>query len=399
MKCFFDVIIIGAGASGLMCAMTAGQRGRKVLLLDQSDKIGSKIIISGGGRCNFTNLYAGPEDYLSANPHFCKSALKRFTQWDFIAMMDKQGIRYHEREHGQLFCDDTAGDILKMLITECEAAGVTIRDSCKITGISKPATEQHAFQLTTNQGEFSAESLVIATGGLSFPKLGYSGFGYEIAKQFSMNIVPLKAGLVPFMFSDQYKEVFETLSGLALEVTISCKEQSFTENILFTHRGLSGPAVLQIANYWQPGDSITINLLPQHDLAQQLLSDKEQHPKRALSNTLTPLLAKKLVLALEQLFWPNWSGKPMAEIPDTVLMEIANNLHNWKVKPSGTEGYRTAEVTVGGVDTQQLSSKTMQSTTQSGLYFIGEVIDVTGHLGGFNFQWAWSSGYAAGQYV
>jgi hypothetical protein len=395
VKHSFDAIIIGAGASGLMCALSAGQRGRKVLLLDQSDKIGSKIIISGGGRCNFTNLYVGPENYLSANPHFCKSALKRFSQWDFIAMMDRHGISYHEREHGQLFCDNTAHDILKMLITECDEAGVTTLNSCKIT----TASGERPFQLTTNKGNFSAESLVIATGGLSFPKLGYSGFGHEIAKQFGMGIVPLKAGLVPFMFSDQYKGMFGALSGLALEVIISTEERSFTENILFTHRGLSGPAVLQLSNYWQPGDSVTINLLPHHDLVQQLLSDKEQHPKRELNNTLTPLLAKKLVLALEPLFWPSWSGKSIAEIPDSALLEIAAHLHNWQVKPSGTEGYRTAEVTVGGVDTQQLSSKTMQSTTQPGLYFIGEVIDVTGHLGGFNFQWAWSSGYAAGQYI
>ncbi len=392
---FYDAIIIGAGASGLMCALTAGQRGRKVLLLDHSDQIGRKILISGGGRCNFTNCNVGPENYLSANPHFCKSALKRFTQWDFIAMMEKHGIRYHERAHGELFCNDTARDILKMLITECDEAGVTTLNSCKITAISG----EQPFQLNTSKGAFSTESLVIATGGLSFPKLGYSGFGHAIAKQFGMAIVPLKAGLVPFMFSDQYKEIFEALSGLALEVTLSTEEQSFTENILFTHRGLSGPAVLQLSNYWQPGDSITINLLPHHDLAQQLLSDKEQHPKRELNSTLTSLLAKKLVLALEPLFWPNESGKPMAEIPDSALLKIANHLHNWRVKPSGTEGYRTAEVTVGGVDTQQLSSKTMQSTTQPGLYFIGEVIDVTGQLGGFNFQWAWSSGYAAGQYV
>ncbi len=396
---FYDAIIIGAGASGLMCALTAGQRGRKVLLIDHSDQIGRKILISGGGRCNFTNRNVGPENYLSANPHFCISALKRFTQWDFIAMMEKHGISYHERQHGQLFCDDSAQDILKMLLTESEEAGVTIQSSCKITSISGREKEKQPFQLTTNRGHFKAESLVIATGGLSFPKLGYSRFGHEVARQFGMVTVPLKAGLVPFMFSDQYKQVFEKLSGLALEVTLTTEERSFTENILFTHRGLSGPVVLQISNYWHPGNSIYINLLPHCKLEQKLLSDKQQHPKRELNNRLFQLLAKNLVLELEALFWPTWGDKPIAEIPDSVLVEIAGHLQNWKVKPSGTEGYRTAEITLGGVDTQQLSSKTMQSTTQPGLYFIGEVVDVTGHLGGFNFQWAWSSGYAAGQSV
>jgi len=395
----FDVIIIGAGASGLMCALTAGQRGRKVLVLEHSDKIGAKILISGGGRCNFTNLFVEPDCYLSANPHFCKSALKRFTQWDFIAMMDRHGISYHEREHGQLFCDDSAYDLLKMLLSECEEAGVTIQNGCKVTGISNLKEGRPSFQLTTNKGSFEAESLVIATGGLSFPKLGYSGFGHQVAEQFGMAIVPLKAGLVPFMFSDQYKQVFEKLSGLALEVTLTTAAHSFTENILFTHRGLSGPVVLQLSNYWRPSDVIYINLLPRCALEQKLLSDKQQHPKKELNNILIQLLAKSLVLELEPLFWPIWGDKPMAEIPDSALIEIANNLQNWKVKPSGTEGYRTAEVTLGGVDTQQLSSKTMQSTTQVGLYFIGEVVDVTGHLGGFNFQWAWSSGYAAGQHV
>ncbi|MCF6282599.1 MAG: NAD(P)/FAD-dependent oxidoreductase [Candidatus Polarisedimenticolaceae bacterium] len=393
-----DVIIIGAGASGLMCALTAGERGRKVLVLDHSDKIGAKILMSGGRRCNFTNLFIEPEYYLSANPHFCKSALKRFTQWDFITMVESHGIQYHEREHGQLFCDDSARNILDMLLAECDQAGVTIQNRCTISTITKPE-DASPFHLTTNRGHFEAQSLVIATGGLSIPTMGYHGFGHEIALQFGMQIVPLKAGLVPFMFSDRYKAVFERLSGLALEATLTTEQQSFTENILFTHRGLSGPAVLQLSNYWQPGDSIKVNLLPNINLEQRLLTAKQEHPKRQLNNQLTQQLAKNLVQELERIFWPTWANKPMAEIPDAILSEIAENLQNWRLKPSATEGYRTAEVTIGGVDTEQLSSKTMQSTTQQGLYFIGEVVDIAGYLGGFNFQWAWSSGYAAGQYV
>ena len=395
----FDVIIVGGGASGLMCALTAGQRGRKVLVLDRSNKIGAKILMSGGGRCNFTNLFVEPECYLSANPHFCKSALKRFTQWDFIAMVEKHGISYHEREHGQLFCDDSARDILDMLLAECKQADVTIQTRCDITAITSSDSDSSKFQLATSKGDFQCESLVIATGGLSIPTMGYSGFGHEVAKQFGMQIVPLRAGLVPFMFSDQYKVVFERLSGLALEATLSLGRQSFTENILFTHRGLSGPAVLQLSNYWRPGDLIEINLLPNSDLAQWLLSAKQHHAKKQLSNQLTQQLPKSLVQELEQILWPTWANKPLGEIPDSVLQEVANNLQHWQLKPSGTEGYRTAEVTLGGVDIQQLSSKTMQSTVQSGLYFIGEVVDVAGYLGGFNFQWAWSSGYAAAQFV
>ncbi len=396
----FDVIIVGAGASGLMCALTAGQRGRKVLVLDRSDKIGAKILMSGGGRCNFTNLFVEPECYLSANPHFCKSALKRFTQWDFIAMVERDGIRYHEREHGQLFCNNSARDILNMLLAACEQAEVTIQSCCKITAITASKNEATTFTLATDKGSFKSKSLVIATGGLSIPTMGYSGFGYEVAKQFGMQIIPPKAGLVPFIFSDQYKAVFERLSGLALEATLSLDDHHcFTENILFTHRGLSGPAVLQLSNYWQPGDCIEVNLLPNTDSAQWLLSAKQDHPKKQLGNLLTQKLAKSLVLELEKRFWPAWANSPMAEISNSVLTEIANNLQQWQLKPSGTEGYRTAEVTLGGVDTQQLSSKTMESSTQAGLYFIGEVVDVAGYLGGFNFQWAWSSGYAAAQFI
>ena len=395
----FDVIIVGAGASGLMCALAAGARGRRVLVLDRSNKIGAKILMSGGGRCNFTNLYIEPGCYLSANPHFCKSALNRYSQWDFIAMVERHGIRYHEREHGQLFCDDSARDILNMLLAECEQTGVTIQNGCEISAISGPENETAPFKLTTSRGEFRAESLVIATGGLSIPTMGYSGFGHEVAQQFAMQVVPLKAGLVPFMFSDHYKAIFERLSGLALKVTVCTSGQSFTENILFTHRGLSGPAVLQLSNYWQPGESIEINLFPEGELEQRLLFDKQKQPKKRLSNLLIQLLPKSLIQELETIFWPAWAEKPVADIPDAALIAIAENLQSWSLKPSGTEGYRTAEVTLGGVDTRQLSSKMMQSTTQPRLYFIGEVVDVAGYLGGFNFQWAWSSGYAAAQYV
>jgi len=314
-------------------------------------------------------------------------------------MVEKYGISYHERDHGQLFCDNSARDILNMLLAECEQAGVTIQSRCKITAITTSKNRITTFTLATNKGDFKSKSLVISTGGLSIPTMGYSGFGYEVAKQFGMQIIPLKAGLVPFMFSDQYKAVFERLSGLALKATLSLGNYSFTENILFTHRGLSGPAVLQLSNYWQPGDSIEINLLPNTDSEQWLLSAKQECTKKQLSNLLIQRVPKNLVLELGKLFWPAWANRPIAEIPNTVLVKIANNLQQWKLKPSGTEGYRTAEVTLGGVDTQQLSSKTMESTTQPGLYFIGEVVDVAGYLGGFNFQWAWSSGYAAAQFV
>ncbi len=398
----FDVIIIGGGASGLMCAFTAAQRGRRVLVVDSSNKIGKKILMSGGGRCNFTNLFVEPENYLSANPHFCISALNRYTQWDFIALVEKHRIAYHERKHGQLFCDDSAKDILTMLVTECERAHVTIYTHCQVEAISTTDTESKRFKLKTNKGELTAQSLVIATGGLSIPTMGATGFGYEIAKQFGHHVFPTRAGLVPFMFSDGFKAVTERLSGLALDVVIcttNSTEASFGENILFTHRGLSGPAVLQLSNYWQLGESISINLLPNMDMTAWLKEQKQQHPKSLLRTQLAPHLAKSLVLELQTLCWPSWAETPLAEIPDAALTTIAEHLHQWQLKPSGTEGYRTAEVTLGGVVTNELSSKTMESKKQAGLYFIGEVVDVTGWLGGFNFQWAWSSGFAAGQFV
>lgn len=397
----FDVIIIGGGASGLMCAFTAAQRGRRVLVVDSSNKIGKKILMSGGGRCNFTNLFVTPENYLSANPHFCISALNRYTQWDFIALVEKHRIPYHERKHGQLFCNDSAKDILTMLVTECERAHVTIHTHCPVENISVTDNAAKRFKLKTAKGELTAESLVIATGGLSIPTMGASAFGYEVAKQFGHKVLPTRAGLVPFMFSDGFKAVTERLSGLALDVTMTAKDETtFGENLLFTHRGLSGPVVLQLSNYWHPGESVHINLLPGLDMDSWLKEQKHLHPKSLLRTQLLTLhLAKSLVLELQALCWPAWAETPLAEIPDAALHVIAGHLQNWQLKPSGTEGYRTAEVTLGGVDTNELSSKTMESKKQPGLYFIGEVMDVTGWLGGFNFQWAWASGNAAGQFV
>lgn len=395
----YDVIIIGGGASGLMCAMAAGQRGRRVLVIDSSNKIGKKILMSGGGRCNFTNYSVGPENFLSANPQFCISALNRYTQWDFIALVEKHRIPYHERLHGQLFCDDSAKDILAMLVSECEQVGVHIKTHCEIQQVQASESLPVRFALTTTQGKYSAESLVVASGGLSIPTLGSSGFGYDLAKQFGHTVLPLRAGLVPFTFSDGVKAVTERLSGLAVPVSLSAADTTFTENLLFTHRGLSGPAVLQVSNYWQLGESIHIDLMPGEAIDAWLKEQKRLHAKSLLRTLLSERLAKGLVLELQTLLWPSWAETPMAAIPDAALTALAQQLQGWTLKPAGTEGYRTAEVTLGGVDTHELSSRTMESKRQAGLYFIGEVVDVTGWLGGYNFQWAWSSGHAAGQFV
>lgn len=400
----FDVIIIGGGASGLMCAIAAGQRGRRVLVLDGANKIGKKILMSGGGRCNFTNLFVEPENFISANPAFCISALNRYTQWDFIALVEKHRIPYHERKHGQLFCNESAKDILAMLVAECEKVRVSIQTHCAIQSVAALAeirseSDAPRYVVKTGKGDFSAHSLVVATGGLSIPTMGASGIGYDIARQFGLPVLPTRAGLVPFMFSDSFKSVSERLSGLAVEGTLSNDVQAFSEAVLFTHRGLSGPAALQLSNYWHPGESVALDLLPGTDVAAWLLQQKKEHPRSLLRTLLAPLLAKSLVQELQTLFWPAWAETAMAEMPDAALMEVAAGLSHWMLKPSGTEGYRTAEVTLGGVDTRELSSKTMESKAQPGLYFIGEVVDVTGHLGGFNFQWAWASGHAAGQYV
>jgi len=398
----YDVIIIGGGASGLMCAITAGQRGRRVLVLEGSNKVGKKILMSGGGRCNFTNLDVLPKNFISNNPRFCISALKRYTQWDFIALVDKYKIPYGERDLGKLFCLDSAKDILNMLLAECEDAKVEIKTSAKVTAISALAAGGFAVD------GFTCQSLVVASGGLSIPTMGASGFGYEIARQFGHTVLPTRAGLVPFTFSDKFKDVSERLSGLAVDADLSCAAANFNEAVLFTHRGLSGPAALQLSNYWQTGETVNLNLFPNEsaeELLDWLLSLKRTHPKSLLRTLLaehpTVRLAKSLLLELQAELWEKdgfrHADTPIAQIPDAALALIGRGLQAWQQKPSGTEGYRTAEVTLGGVDTTELSSKTMESSKQAGLYFVGEVVDVSGHLGGYNFQWAWASGHAAGE--
>lgn len=388
----FDVVVIGAGASGLMCAMTAGLRGKKVLVIDSSNKIGKKILMSGGGRCNFTNYSIEPDNYLCRNPHFVKSALSQYTQWDFISLVEKYNIAYHERDHGQLFCNGSAKEILALLKNECDNAHVKIKSRCQCESI----IYKDKYFLKTNLGDFSCRSLVVASGGLSIPTLGSSGYGYEVARQFGHEVYDVRAGLVPFTFSDWFKVITEKLSGTAINVTIEASGKSFTENILFTHRGLSGPAVLQISNYWQAGDEIRINLLPDHDVHQLIQGYKHDRPKALIKSLLSEHLPVNLVVELEKKYWLTSAAKPIAEIPDVILHDIAEKLSIFVLKPSGTEGYRTAEVTLSGVSTDDVSSKTMESKKQPDLYFIGEVLDVTGHLGGYNFQWAWSSGYVAG---
>lgn len=391
-----QVIIIGAGAAGLMCAMSAAARGRQVLLIDHANKAGKKILMSGGGRCNFTNMYCEPVNFLSQNPHFCKSALARFTQWDFIALVAKHGVPYHEKKLGQLFCDNKSSDILGLLLDECDQAGVDLRLDTSVSEIAR--LDEGGYQLQTSLGLARCESLVIATGGLSIPTLGATGFGYQIARQFGHNVLPTRAGLVPFTLTDpQLKALCTELSGTSVEdCRVSCNGQSFVENILFTHRGLSGPAILQISSYWQPGDTISIDLLPRIDLPVWLAEQQRERPNSELKTLLGELFTKKMAgLLAEQWF----VSKPMKQYTPGELKAIAERLGDWQLVPAGTEGYRTAEVTLGGVDTREVSSKTLESLKSPGLYFVGEVLDVTGHLGGFNFQWAWASGYAAAQFV
>ncbi len=388
-----DVVIIGAGAAGLMCALQAARRGRQVLLLDHANKAGKKILMSGGGRCNFTNLYTEPSNFLSHNPHFCKSALARYTQWDFIELVSKHGVPYHEKKLGQLFCDNKASDILDLLLNECDQAGVTLHLNTAVTQIDKADS---GYQLQTGIGALSCTSLVIATGGLSIPTLGATGFGYQVAKQFGHSLLPTRAGLVPFTITDQLKALCTELSGTSVDCLVSCNGESFRENILFTHRGLSGPAILQISSYWLPGQAVAINLLPDHDLPSWLAEQQAERPNTELKTLLGDLFTKKMATLLAEQWF---DSKPMKQYTHAELGQIAEQLANWQVVPAGTEGYRTAEVTLGGVDTKEVSSKTMESLKSPGLYFVGEVLDVTGHLGGFNFQWAWASGYAAAQYV
>ncbi len=389
----YDVIVIGGGAAGLMCAITAGQRGRRVVVLEGSNKIGKKILMSGGGRCNFTNLYCEPENFLSSNPPFCISALRRYTQWDFIALVEKHEIPYHEKTLGQLFCDRSSKDIVAMLRAQCDDAGVDILVDCEIQSVAADV----GYTVTTSLGTFQAPSLVIATGGLSIPKMGASGLGYELARQFGLEVLETRAGLVPFTFSGPAKDLTASLAGVSLPASVFAADAQFNEGLLFTHRGLSGPAALQVSSYWHLGEPIFIDLAPDTDLAGMLLTHKSQQPRSLLRSVLSDILPRALVTNLQPLLWEELAELPLAEISDDALRELAETLSHWALKPSGTEGYRTAEVTLGGVDTRALSSQTMEVRNQSGLYFIGEVVDVTGHLGGFNFQWAWASGHAAGE--
>lgn len=391
----YDVIVLGGGAAGLMCAIAAGKRGRRVLVLEGSNKIGKKILMSGGGRCNFTNLHCEPARFLSGNQHFCISALNRFTQHDFVSLVDKHAIDYHEKTAGQLFCDHSSKDILAMLRAESESVSVQMETDCDIDDVCGV----RPFAIKSNKGDFVAESLVIATGGLSIPKMGASDLGYRLARQFGLNVRPTSAGLVPFTFSGAMQELTGRLSGVSVSARLLTAGVSFAENILFTHRGLSGPAALQLSSHWEPGTDIEINLLPDQDASTYLSKRKSSSPRALLRTALSDVLPKALVTELQELFWPKLGDIPLAEITDRELQSIGAQLHHWSVRPSGTEGYRTAEVTLGGIDTDELSSKTMESKRQAGLYCIGEVVDVTGELGGFNFQWAWASGHAAGQYV
>ncbi|ELY4517830.1 NAD(P)/FAD-dependent oxidoreductase [Cronobacter muytjensii] len=389
----FDAIIVGAGAAGLFCAAQAGQAGRRVLVLDNGKKPGRKILMSGGGRCNFTNLYVEPSAYLSANPHFCKSALARYTQWDFIDLVGKHGIAWHEKTLGQLFCDDSAEQIVTMLMAECEKGGVTVRLRSEVLDIAR---DENGYTLTLNGGAAQTPKLVIASGGLSMPGLGATPFGYKVAEQFGLKVLPTRAGLVPFTLHKPLLEQIQTLSGVSVPAVVTADNGTvFRESILFTHRGLSGPAMLQISSYWQPGEWVTVNLLPDVDAGAFIDEQRAAHPNQSLKNTLAMLLPKRLVECLQSL----------GQLPDVTLkqlnsrqqQELLETLHGWRVQPNGTEGYRTAEVTLGGVDTHELSSRTMEARNVPGLYFIGEVVDVTGWLGGYNFQWAWSSAWACAQ--
>lgn len=397
----YDVIILGGGAGGLFCAITAAKRGKTVLVLEKSNKLGKKILMSGGGRCNFTNHFVNPHNFLSQNNHFCKSALSQYTAQDFISMVEDHNIEFEEKKHGQLFCVNSAKDIVEMLVNECEKYKVTIITNASTSTVKYIDSRYHlssTIETKKNTTNLLAESnkLVIATGALSVPTLGGSGFGYDIAKQFQLKVTNLQAGLVPFIFTDSIKNICENLSGVSHNVEVSCNGITFGEDILFTHRGLSGPVILQISNYWYLGDSISINLIPELSISDHIKEIKKTKPKLLIKSILVNLMPKALVVELENLLWSNLANKPIGEWSNSQIEILSNNLHNWVLKPSSTEGYRTAEVTMGGVDTDFISSKSMEVKNQEGLYFIGEVLDVTGHLGGFNFQWAWASAYVAG---
>ena len=386
----YDVLVLGGGAAGLMAAIEAGRRGRRVAVLDHSERLGRKILVSGGGRCNFTNRGAKPENYLSQNPHFVRSALSRYTPADFIARVESHRIRFHEKKLGQLFCDDKAPRILKMLLDEAESAKVRIVTGCKLGEVRRPA--EGGFKVETNLGEFSGQSVVVATGGLSLPPIGATDYGHRLAKQFGLKIVPTRAGLVPFTFDGEWRQKWAPLSGVAFDAVVTCGEAKFPEAVLITHRGLSGPAILQVSSFWKPGMPVTIDMFAGADPKAWLASHKTRPQTGA--TVFAEKFAKRFVDA-----WlpPELAAKPMRQWNSRDLDTTAARLAKWEVTPSGTEGYTTAEVTLGGVDTRELNQKTMEAREVPGLFFVGEVVDVTGWLGGYNFQWAWSSGWSAGQ--
>ena len=389
----FDVIVVGAGAAGMMSAIEAGKRGRKVLLVDHSKKIGEKIRISGGGRCNFTNTNTHPNKFISNNPKFVISALSQYTQNNFINLINKHNIKFHEKKLGQLFCDQSAQQIVDMLILECQTAKVTLKKETCITEVDK---QDDKYFIDTGDDKYSCTSLIIATGGLSVPKIGASKFGYDIAQKFNMNIVETLPALVPLTFNEKILEMCNELSGLSLEAVVFFKKIFFQEGMLFTHRGLSGPSILQVSSYWKLGDDIKINLSPKLDIFKALESKKKLNPKLDITNIIADILPKRLASIICK---KNNASGNISELSNKLLKQLADSINAWIISPTGSEGYRTAEVTLGGVDTNEISSKTMMSKKNPGLFFIGEVVDVTGHLGGYNFQWAWSSGYVAGQYA
>ncbi len=389
-----DVVVIGAGAAGLMCGIEAGKRRRKVLVLDHANKPGKKILMSGGGRCNFTNYYIEPDKYSSHNPHFCKSALSRYTQWDFIALVNHYAIPFHEKKLGQLFCDNKAKDIVAMLLAECARVGTSLRLETEIKAIKQESEQE--FVIHSSKGSIRCNSLVIASGGLSIPTMGATPFAYKVAEQFGLKVWPTRAGLVPFTLLERDKERFASLSGVSVDSLVTNERISFREDLLFTHRGLSGPSILQLSSYWQLGEEIEINLLPECDVEQVLKEAQQEQGQKQLHSILVPYLPKRLL----EIFIPvTLAAKKLAECSKQELQAVVTLLQQWRIKPNGTEGYRTAEVTLGGVDCDALSSQTMEAKQVAGLYFIGEAVDVTGWLGGYNFQWAWSSGWAAGQVV
>lgn len=394
-----DVLIIGAGAAGLMCAASAGYRGKKVTVIDMGKKPGRKILISGGGRCNFTNQNAQPSNYLCQNPHFVKSALSRFTANDFIELIDRHGVNYHHKTLGQLFCDNSAQDIVDVLLTECDWADVNIELRTEVLSVEKNAI---GYLVKTNLNTYQCQSLVVASGGLTMPKLGATPIGYKIAEQFTLHVLPTTAALVPFTLHDHDKKRFDGLSGISIDCNVSSEDgMSFRENILFTHRGLSGPAILQISSFWQAGQAITLNLLPDHNLIEVIHSWREHQAQKSVKNLLATLLPKRFVEVLmkDAISAPIITDRAIKQLTHNDIETLSNYLHHWQIKPNGTEGFRTAEVTLGGVDTNEISSKTFEAKQSPGLYFIGEVVDVTGFLGGYNFQWCWSSGVACGQAV